>query len=395
MLASLREQNRIIANSNLELEKALSFLAQSHNELKSSERYFQDMVDKSDNAILVHDATGKILDVNRNACELVGYSRGKLINRRILSLIPNDEHQKFAGIIQVILAKGTYSFESKFKRGDSTNINIEVSTRVIDKEEGILKSIITDITAITRTRERLLHQKVLASLGEMTAGIAHEVNNPLGSILLYSELLLKDDNLLQNKKDLRVIHSEAKRAARILTDLLIYSHGVETKMSRLSLHKIVGNVVKMRRYEANVKNIRILTNLCDRPLYVTGSPSQLTQAFMNIMLNAEDELSGRDNAQIIITTRVENKWAVVAIADNGRGIAEEHLNQLFYPFFTTKAAGEGSGLRLSTCYGIITNHGGLIHAENNETGGATFVIELPILEPQHDTKQSPKENLTQ
>jgi len=101
---------------------------------------------------------------------------------------------------------------------------------------------------------------------------------------------------------------------------------------------------------------------------------------MNILLNAEEALREGNGGNIIIMTKAAEGWATISIADDGTGIPEENLSQVFYPFFTTKKVGEGTGLGLSTCYGIVTSHGGLIHAENNDMGGATFIVELPLAE---------------
>jgi len=231
-----------------------------------------------------------------------------------------------------------------------------------------------------RVEEQLQHSQVLASLGEMTAGIAHEVNNPLASIILYSELLMADGVPRQARKDLKVIHDEAKRAARIMTALLTYSRRVKPQMRRLDLHSVLKKALAMRWYEQRVQNISISTNLLGGPLYVKGNSSQLTQVFINLMLNAEEALGERNGGNIIITTQIDGERAKVSIADDGTGIPEENLGWVFHPFFTTKSIGEGTGLGLSTCYGIVTSHDGLIRAENNEMGGATFTVELPLAE---------------
>ena len=149
-------------------------------------------------------------------------------------------------------------------------------------------------------------------------------------------------------------------------------------MRRLNLHKILTNVLEMRRYEERVQNINVSANLLDAPLYVKGDSSQLTQVFMNLILNAEEALRKSRDGNIIVTTQIDGEWIKVSNADNGTGIPQENLSQVFLPLFTTKKVGEGTGLGLSTCYGIITAHGGLIRAENNEMGGATFTVELPL-----------------
>jgi signal transduction histidine kinase len=164
-------------------------------------------------------------------------------------------------------------------------------------------------------------------------------------------------------------------------------------MRCLNLHRIIKKVVNMRRYEERVHNITTSSNLLDDPLHVIGDSSQLMQVFMNLMLNAEEALKKSDGGNIIIDTQRDRGWARISIADDGTGIPQGDLKQVFYPFFTTKQVGAGTGLGLSTCYGIITAHNGLIRAENNEMGGATFIVELPLAEVRRrGRKASPKHN---
>ncbi len=235
-----------------------------------------------------------------------------------------------------------------------------------------------DVTERKRIEEQLQRVQVLASLGELTASIAHEVGNPLASILLYSETAMKNDASYQTKKDLKVIRDEAKRAGKLMRDLLAYSRKLEPKMQRFNLHSIIKKVLKMRRYQQKVQNISVSTNLRRGPVYMNGDSSQLMQVFMNLVLNAEEALGKSRGGNIIVTTQIDEAWAKIWITDDGTGILEENLNQVFYPFFTTKQVGKGTGLGLSTCYGIVTGHGGLIRAGNNEMGGATFTVELPL-----------------
>ena len=230
-----------------------------------------------------------------------------------------------------------------------------------------------------RTEEGRQQSRILASLNEMTAGIAHELGNPLTSILLYSEIMMKSDIPAPAKRDLKIIHKEAKRATRIMANLLTYSRRVKSQMRRLDLHTILNKVLDRRQHQQKVQNISVSTNLVDSPLYVRGNSSQLKRVFINLMLNAEEALKESKGGNITVTTQINREWAIVLVADGGTGIAEENLNQVFYPFFTTKQMGEGTGLGLSTAYGIVTAHNGLIYAENNEMGGATFTVELPLV----------------
>jgi two-component system NtrC family sensor kinase len=236
-----------------------------------------------------------------------------------------------------------------------------------------------DVTERKRIAEQLKQSDLLASLGKMTAGIAHEVNNPLGSILLFSEMLTKSHVSSDMKKDLSVIHDEAKRAAKVMSDLLTYSLGCKNKVERVDIISILNKVLDMRLYAETVRNINVSIRLSDDPAYVYGDSSQLIQVFMNILLNAEEALEENNGGTINISIVKTQEWVKVSIADDGLGIPKENLSQIFYPFFSTKRIGQGAGLGLSSCYGIVTSHGGLIRAENNAMGGATFIIELPLV----------------
>jgi len=345
------------------------------------------------------DAVGNITLVNRKGCEILGYEVGELIGKnwfdtlipqRIRGEIEDVFHKLMAGDIEPVK-----QYENPLLTKDGDERLIAFTNAVIRDPNGRIVGTLTsgeDITELRKAQEQLEHSRLLASLGEMTAGIAHEVNNPLGSILLYSELLIASDVPSQTKKDLKVIHEEAKRAARIMTDLLTYGRRAKFQMRRLDLHSPLKKVLEMRRYEQRVQNIIVSTSLQDGPLYVNGDSSQLMQVFMNLILNAEEALREPKGGNIAITTQATGEWARVVIADDGIGIPHTDLNQVFYPFFTTKEVGEGTGLGLSTCYGIVTGHNGLIRAENNEMGGAIFTIELPLANSrrQRSSPQKPK-----
>jgi signal transduction histidine kinase len=234
------------------------------------------------------------------------------------------------------------------------------------------------IADLRKAQEQRQHSQLLATLGEMLTGIANEVNNPLGSILLYSELLMAGDLSPQTKEDLKVIHDEARRAARTISDLLNYHRQEEPEVERLEINSVLDDLFRMRCHVDRARNITITLNPYDRPLPVEGNLSQLNQVFLNLMANAEEALIQTGGGSITIITWREGEWVQILFADDGPGIPRQHLQRVFHPFFTTKRAATGSGLGLSTCYNIITRHKGLIRAENNEAGGATIIVELPL-----------------
>ena len=255
LLQAYKQQNSLIIKSNIELEEALSNVKRTEEELKSSEQRFKKLFNESNDAIFIHDYNGTILELNRSSYEMLGYSKETLLKLPILDLHPTEELSSATEALHAIVKKGICRLESKFKKADGTIINVDISSKTIDKEKKIVQSIARDITELKKTQEQLSHSQVLASLGEMTAGIAHEVNNPLGIVLLYSELLLRGDMPRQAKKDLKVVHDEAARAAKIMTDLLIYSNGASSHKRRINIHKVLKKLIEMRRYEEKVLDI--------------------------------------------------------------------------------------------------------------------------------------------
>jgi PAS domain S-box-containing protein len=333
------------------------------------------------------DSHGKITMVNKKGCETLGYTEKELIAQNWYTfLVPprirSEVRKNFRALFsQQYSANGAKHSEGVLvTRGGEEKLFSFTHTliRVPGRKAAQILISGEDSTELRKNQEQLEHSHLLASLGEMTAGIAHEVNNPLGSILLYSELLLASDVPPQTKKDLKVIHDEAKRATKIMTDLLIYGRRTKPQVRRVNLNTIVRKVLEMRGYQHKVQNIQVTTQLTENPLYVKGDSPQLMQVFMNIILNAEDALREHKGGLIIVTTQAGSRWAKLTVADDGPGIPEAYINQIFYPFFTTKPVGEGTGLGLSICYGIVTAHNGLIRAENNSMGGATFIVELPL-----------------
>ncbi|MEE8418608.1 MAG: ATP-binding protein, partial [Dehalococcoidales bacterium] len=271
--------------------------------------------------------------------------------------------------------------EHEIIRADGEKRDVETFTKkILWNGEESAQIIYNDITERNQMEKQLRHSQVLASLGEMTAGIAHEVGNPLASIILYSEVAMKGaSDTRQTKKDLKIIHDEAKRAGNLMKDLLAYSRKLEPNKRQVNVDSVIEKVVQMHEYRLKVQDIRIITTeLPEGPLNVNGDAAQLTQVFMNLIMNAGEALKKSGGGNITISGTTEAEWTKISITDDGPGIPEKYMDQIFLPFFTTKDIGEGTGLGLSIVYGIIAAHNGSISAENNEDGGATFTIRLPL-----------------
>jgi len=233
---------------------------------------------------------------------------------------------------------------------------------------------------LQRMQMQLVHTEKLASLGELVAGIAHEINNPLSGILIFSSLAAKDKRLDPALKgDLETISSEAQRCAGIVKGLLEFARDYQPKMTVCEINQVVLDSLRLVECQSVFQNVAILRQLDSDLPQIMADQNQLKQVFINIFINAGQAMQDlkRGELKIITTRAVEPEGGVlVRISDSGCGVPEEQLCKLFDPFFTTKGTG-GTGLGLSVSYGIIQAHGGTITAESAIGVGTTFRISLP------------------
>ena len=239
--------------------------------------------------------------------------------------------------------------------------------------------IIRDITKRRQVEEQLIMTDRLASIGELASGIAHELNNPLTSVIGFSQLLLEEDLPDTAKRDLEIVHNEARRASGIVKNLLMFARKHSPVKQVSQLNKIIDDVLKLRSYEQRVNNIEVMTNFAPDLPEIMVDYFQIQQVFLNIIINAESAMLGANNrGKLTITTGRKNDHVVVSFKDDGPGIVEDNIDRIFHPFFTTKEVGKGTGLGLSICHGIVTEHKGKIYAKSELGRGASFVIELPV-----------------
>ncbi len=262
-------------------------------------------------------------------------------------------------------------------------MHLEMSTSPIFNEKGeVIASvhITRDITQRMKMEEQLIVTDRLASIGELSSGIAHELNNPLTSVIGFSDLLLGKKNLPDDvKEDLKVINREAKRTAGIVKNLLTFARKHPQEKQSVDVNKVIQGVLELRAYEQRLNKIEVNAHFAPDLPEITANGFELQQVFINIIINAEHfmiEKNGRGT--LTITTERAGDIIRASFADDGPGIAKENLGHLFDPFFTIKEVGKGTGLGLSISYGIITEHGGRIYAESELGKGATFIVELPI-----------------
>jgi len=237
-----------------------------------------------------------------------------------------------------------------------------------------------DITERKKMEEQLIVTDRVASIGELSSGIAHELNNPLTSIIGLSELLLDEKVPDGVREDLTLIHKEAQRTAQVVQNLLTFARKQPQEKKLVNINDVIPKVLELRAYEQRVSNIEVNTRFASDLPEIMADGFQLQQVFLNLVINAEYFMTeAHRRGTLTITTERAGDIVRASFADDGPGIAKENLGHLFDPFFTTKEVGKGTGLGLSICHGIITEHGGRIYAESKAGKGATFIVELPIL----------------
>jgi len=358
---------------------------QAEDNLKQEKEFTDTALDAQlDTFFLFEPATGKTIRWNRAFREITGYTDEEIAKKPAPDSYYSPEDLKRATVfIQKVLVGGAGTIELDLICKDGRKVPTEYQVAAIRDEKGEPKYLISigrDITNRKKMEEQLLTNDRLASIGELVSGVAHELNNPLTSIIGFSDLLVVRKDFPDDiKEDLKIINREAQRTANIVKNLLTFARKQPKEKQATDLNKAIQAVLELRAYEQKVSNLQVNTRFTPDLPEITANSSGLQQVFLNIIVNAEHAmLEAHGKGTITITTERDGDIIRASLADDGPGISKENLGHIFDPFFTTKEAGKGTGLGLSICYGTITEHGGKIYAESELGKGTTFIIELPV-----------------
>lgn len=360
-------------------------LKKVEEEFRQSEEKLNATVDSIPQGLIVTDTEGIITQVNRSAMEMFGCtSESEIVGKNGLDFVDEEDRETTREKILQTRTEGTKTtLACTAITLSGERFPAEMSVAPIREYSGEvvgMVGIIEDSTEQIRMQENLIVTDRLASVGELAAGIAHELNNPLTAVIGFSDLLMLRDDIPDDvKEDLSVINMEAMRTSQVARHLLTFARKHPDEKRLVNVNSILELALNLRAYEQRVNNINVISHLSQDISEVSANDFQLQQVFINIIINAEHfmiEENGGGTLEII--TEQTGNVLRVTIADDGPGINQEHLNRIFDPFFTTKEVGKGTGLGLSICHGIITEHGGRIWAESISGQGATFIVELPV-----------------
>ncbi|HNV73219.1 MAG: GAF domain-containing protein [Gemmatimonadetes bacterium] len=270
--------------------------------------------------------------------------------------------------------------EHVHRRRDGSEFPASVMLSYIRDDAGAPVGQVMNVRNLTderRIEEQLRQSEKLAALGELVAGVAHELNNPLAGISAFAQLLLEEKITDEQRESVRLIKREADRAVGVIRDLLIFSRKPGPTRSPIDLNEIIELTLRLRNYSLRSADVEVQVDLAPGLPRVRGDDQRLQQVLLNLIVNAEYAMQRSSIKQLGIRTEPLDQGVLLTIADTGSGMAEETRQRIFEPFFTTKPAGQGTGLGLSVSYGIVQAHGGSISVESQLGSGSLFRIYLP------------------
>ncbi len=349
--------------------------------LTSSEYKARRIFEHSLDTIVVTDEKFIVTEINQAGVVLTGYEKKDMPEKRmgIRDFFAHEsEWERIKRLLDV--HEHVVNEETDFLRPDGSMVRVMITGGVDYGAFGCGKTfyfIIKDINDKKQMEQQIAQADKLAALGELSAGVAHEINNPLGVILGYTQLLLKENTGFE--EDLKTIEKHVKNCKNVVSDLLSFSRKGSAEMRPVDVTQVIENVIKFLSNHSDFRNVAVHLSLYrEKPLMVNGNEQELAQVIINLMINACHAVDKHGRIEIL-TEKPSDDQILITVKDNGTGIRKKHFSRLFDPFFTTKPVGQGTGLGLSVGYGIIRRHGGDVTARNRKDKGAAFSVSLPAL----------------
>jgi PAS domain S-box-containing protein len=379
---SAKQKHEETSAKLLELNQTLEHKVVERTEmLTSSEHKARRIFEHSLDTIVVTDPFFVFAEINQAGVELTGYRKSDILDNKmglIDFLSVRSEREKILNLLE------THEFvlneEADFLRADQTFVRVLITGGVDYGAFGCGKTfhfIIKNINDKKQMEQQIAQADKLAALGELSAGVAHEINNPLGIILGYTQLMLKNPG--EHEQDLKTIEKHVKNCRTVVSDLLTFARKGTKKMHAIDVCKVVDDVISFLQNHSDFRDVEVVAPPpCSRALMVYGNGQEISQVIVNLMINACHAVAKKGCIQVEIACN-DDKWIHIAVKDNGTGIPKKDFSRIFDPFFTTKPVGEGTGLGLSVGYGIIRRHGGDIRVRNRKDKGAAFTMTLPLL----------------
>jgi two-component system, cell cycle sensor histidine kinase and response regulator CckA len=350
-------------------------------QLKQQEEFRRRLLASFPDLILVVDLEEQYTFVSSRAQDLLGYKPEEMMGKKISELgFSPDLASLWRTVVSGGEAIASAEYGTRHRNGNWLTMRASGS-QLVDAEGRISGVIISvrDITIERKLEQQVVESERLAAMGAMIGGVAHELNNPLTSILGVSELLQDTETNETARKQLGILQQQARRAAEIVQNLTYFSRPPAPGKSRINLTEVVERTLNLHAYSLRKNNITVDFLKESGVPYALGDPHQLMQVFLNLIVNAEQAIrEARDKGTLRIRLGRSGNSVWVSFHDDGPGIAKENMGSIFDPFYTTKRPGRGTGLGLSICKSVMKEHNGSVEAANAPDGGAVFTVTLPV-----------------
>lgn len=350
-------------------------------QLAQQEEFRRRLLESFPDLILVVDLGERYTFASARARDLLGYEPQDMIGKKITDL--EDHSPELAALYRDVVSGkqvfGSAEYSARHRSGNWRTMRASGS-QLVDAEGKISGVIISvrDITIERKLEQQVVQSERLAAMGAMIGGVAHELNNPLTSILGVSELLQDTESNEVTRKQLSMLQQQARRAAEIVQNLTYFARPPAPGKSKINLVELVERTLNLHAYSLRKNNITVdFLKELGVP-YALGDPHQLMQVFLNLIVNAEQAIrEAREKGTLRIRLGKGEGSVWVSFHDDGPGIPKENLASIFDPFYTTKRPGRGTGLGLSICKSVMKEHNGSVEAANAPDGGAVFTLTLP------------------
>jgi PAS domain S-box-containing protein len=340
-------------------------------------------VEEANELIVIVSRDGQIRHANRAFCQAVGYELADLIDQSRAAVVADESIARLDEVKKV--ARGqAWNGTIVHRRRDGSTFQAACAIVPLTNDHGQVTHYVQmerDITEELRLRSQLIHSERLSAVGQLVSGVAHELNNPLQSILGFTELLIDAEERPELRRDLEQVRSEAIRAGKIVRNLLAFVRRSSSERTLASVNEIVKTTISLRSYEFGSANIRLFESYGEGLPCVVVNPEEIQQVILNLILNAEQAMrAAHRGGTLIVKTKCVDAMVTIEIQDDGPGVPAALAGRVFEPFFSTKEVGEGTGLGLSIAMGIAEGHGGTLTLVPTERG-ACFRLALPAVDP--------------
>ena len=350
--------------------------------LEMNQQYLSNILRASDSAIMSINENEKFIAWNKGAEKIFGYTEKEILDKKIDILIPPEHlHKNELKFIEEETRKNGYvwNYETERISKDGRILTVILNVTKLSDQDGNYKGrsvIIKDTTEVKKLQRQVDQSEKLAVIGQVAAGVAHEIGNPLASISAIVQLLQRQLSEEFVVEQLATIKENIDRITKIVRELVDFSRPPSYEKVYIQITDVIKTALGIVKYDKRVRKVNFETKLDQQTPKLNIVPDQLLQVFVNILINALDAVKG--NGNIYVKSYHDDDNVYISIKDDGSGMDSNTLERIFDPFFTTKDVGKGTGLGLSVSYGIINKMNGNIEAISNLNEGSEFIISLPI-----------------